>query len=70
MIEKYSSRQIFYVTYLFWYGGAVFVTEKLKPLMENLENLLLKQIANKLKKNNHFFCYFIVPSKKYFLCLL
>ena len=36
MSEKYSSRQIFYVTYLFSYGGPVFVTEKLKPLMEKL----------------------------------
>lgn len=32
---------------------------------ENLENLLLKQIAKPLKKSNLFFCHSLMLSKKY-----
>ena len=37
--------------------------------LENLENLLLKQIAKLLKEKKNFFCYYVLPSKTtHFLC--
>lgn len=34
---------------------------------EKFANILMKQISKVLRNNNHFYCYFIALSKKYFL---